>query len=318
MDIGRHQETVRGDAMTSVKEAKGEFMLAQAADGGTAATIKWYTSILNALAISMGDVAIASITPKQLRQYIVELRERPDRYQNATQKPTQSGGLSESSIAGHIRALHAFWGWVSKEYDIANPMSNIKRPKPNQSLPKAISWEDFCKLYQAAGQTPTPQRDRAILALLMDTGCRIGGLVALKTSDLDIDNRLISVTEKGAKTRLLPISELTALAISQWLEIRSCEGNGLWAGLTVHGVQLLLQRLKKRAGVKGRANAHAFRHGFAKMYIAAGGDVATLAKLLGHSDVATTTQYLIFNVEDIKSSHNKYSPLANGLTKAID
>jgi site-specific recombinase XerD len=78
--------------------------------------------------------------------------------------------------------------------------------------------------------------------------------------------------------------------------------------LTVSGVNQVLKRLKKRAGVTGRANPHAFRHGFAKDYLMAGGDLASLADLMGHESVETTKSfYAVFEQEDLRRKHDHFS-----------
>ena len=78
--------------------------------------------------------------------------------------------------------------------------------------------------------------------------------------------------------------------------------------LTASGVNQLLKRLRKRAGVTGRTNPHAFRHGFAKDYIMHGDDLGTLADPLGHEGVETTKSfYAVFEQEDLKRKHDQFS-----------
>jgi integrase/recombinase XerD len=93
----------------------------------------------------------------------------------------------------------------------------------------------------------------------------------------------------------------------------------LWANLgrrgspwlTDEGVRQLLKRLKAKAGVTGPVNPHAFRHGFAREYLLNGGDLGTLADLLGHSDVQVTWQhYAIFRTAELQAKHDKHSPVA--------
>jgi site-specific recombinase XerD len=78
--------------------------------------------------------------------------------------------------------------------------------------------------------------------------------------------------------------------------------------LTVSGVDQVLKRLKKRAGVTGRASPHAFRHGFAKDYLMAGGDLVSLADLMGHESVETTKSfYAVFEQDDLRRKHDEFS-----------
>lgn len=86
--------------------------------------------------------------------------------------------------------------------------------------------------------------------------------------------------------------------------------------MTVWGVGQLLRRLKKRAGIKGRVNPHSFRHSFAKRYLNNGGDLATLADILGHTDVMVTKKfYSIFTTDELKRKHKQHTPLLGILRK---
>jgi integrase/recombinase XerD len=80
--------------------------------------------------------------------------------------------------------------------------------------------------------------------------------------------------------------------------------------LTESGLNQLLIRLKKRANVEGRVNPHSFRHNFAREYLRNGGDLVTLARLLGHKDIKTTADYYaIFAPDELAELHEKFSPL---------
>lgn len=60
----------------------------------------------------------------------------------------------------------------------------------------------------------------------------------------------------------------------------------------------------------GRVNAHAFRHNFARMYLMGGGDLVTLARLLGHTDVnVTAAYYAVFADDELADLQNRYSPM---------
>ncbi|MCU0476789.1 MAG: tyrosine-type recombinase/integrase, partial [Anaerolineae bacterium] len=77
------------------------------------------------------------------------------------------------------------------------------------------------------------------------------------------------------------------------------------------GVHQMLKRLKAKAGVSGRVNPHSFRHNFAREYLRNGGEVVTLARLLGHEDVNTTAAfYAVFSKDELQSQHMKFSPIS--------
>lgn len=310
----------------NLKTAVDEYLLAAAADGLKTSSLKWYASIFRELVRDMGEMDISTITSKQLREYIVALRSRKARYIDSPQKPEQEGGLSESSIVSHVTALHALFLWCSREYAMHNPMGNIRRPPRPPAVPKAIDRQTFITIFNAAGEGADGIRNRAILALFADSGCRLGGLCTLMIPDLDLERCEAQVTEKG-KYRTIQFTFFTAQLIRQWLNIRPASkelyvftsfkhGNEA-KRLTESGVHQMLKRIKAKTKVTGRVNPHAFRHNFAREYLKNGGDIVTLARLLGHSDINTTAAYYaVFSQSELKEMHGKYTPM-NDLMKSL-
>ncbi|MDX2161158.1 MAG: tyrosine-type recombinase/integrase [bacterium] len=302
----------------TLQHAIEEFILAKQADGLATTTIKWYRSELKPLAAAYPERAIDTITPNDLRQYIVSMRDRDSRYVSASQRPKQAGGLSSASIAGHVRALHAFWAWAEREYKCANPMRNIRRPKVITPQPKSASMSDFVALFNAIGGGDVGTRNRALLAFLVDTGCRLGGLLSARISNLDLASCRAVITEKGNKQRKVYFTRFTGQLIYFWLTVRESDSDALFTSihdgkpLTASGVHQMLKRLKAQANVRGRVNAHAFRHNFARSYISSGGDISTLAKILGHSDITTTAAYYaVFTEDELAQMHREFSPLSH-------
>lgn len=302
-----------------IEEAVDDFLLACRAEGLSQRTVKWYGSILRMFVAAFPGQELADFTTRMIRGYLADLRARDSRYVAAKQKPVQPGGLSESTIKGHIVALHRFWAWSQREYQLAfNPMSNIRRIARKQSEPKGITPEDIAKLFAVTGNDLQGIRNRAILALLLDTGCRSQGLCSLTDAKLNLDERIAIVAEKGRPARQIFFTERTAEMLRHWLSVRpenattlfcSLGSNTFGQPLTYEGLYQMLQRLKVKAGVKGRVSPHRFRHHFAREYIKNGGDLATLSRLMGHSDVSTTANfYAVFSAGELASSHDRFSP----------
>lgn len=295
--------------------ALADFSLANQANGLKPATLRWYDSLLKPLADSFPDTELERITTKMLRQYIVDLQAREVRYLDAPQKPVQSGGLSEASVAGHIRALHAFFAWCADEYQLDNPMKRIKRQKYTPK-PKAVTNSDFVQLFNATGDNRAGRRDRAMLAMFADSGLRLGGLLSQEVNKTFTDKRYAIVTEKGNTVRRVVFTHYTARLLEAWLEVRVSPSPYLFTSmntgehLSMSGVHQILKRLKAKAGVAGRVNPHGFRHNFAIQYLMNGGDLATLSKLLGHTDVNTTAMYYaVFSRDELATMHEKFTPL---------
>lgn len=303
-----------------VPDAVTEFLQSLHAEGRSPKTIKWYRSVLGSFAGCHEAVSVEEINPSVLRKYIVNLRER-ETYKDAPQKPAQGRKMALQSVDGHVRALKAFWAWCSREYEFKNPMANI-RPSPQRSpIVRAIAPEDFVRLFDATGDDLMGVRDRALLAFLADTGCRLGGLVNLKLEDLDIPAKRATVNEKGNKTRRVVYTAATARFLIAWLAVRSSLSSHVFTSsqppyhaLRDSGVEQLLRRLKHKAGVEGRVNPHSFRHRFAIAYVQNGGDLMSLAKLMG-DDIKTVVDYYgIFTQDELAQLHEKFSPLKGMLS----
>ena len=80
--------------------------------------------------------------------------------------------------------------------------------------------------------------------------------------------------------------------------------------MTVSGLNQALKRLARRAGVTGRCNPHSFRHGFARSFLQSGGDLATVAQILGHSSIRVTGDfYSAWSDKELAERHDQFSPI---------
>ena len=299
-----------------VFDAIQEFLLACRADGLSPKTLVWYTSILKTFSEAMEGRELASVQTSEVRQHLVNLRDRKWKYGDG-RRQQKRGGLTPETINAHGRVLHRFWKWTAIEYDLKNPMANIKYPpQPKPKEPKAVAMDDVLRLFQACGKDAIGRRNRAVIAFLLDTGCRAGGVTGLKVRDVDLSNRRAYVIEKGDKQRPVVFTPVTTLLLEDWLKIHSGSEYLFYnmtykTRLTTSGLEQVLIRLKRKAQITGRVNPHAFRHGFAREYLRNGGNLAALAQLMGHDDPSLTARlYAIFAQDELAEEHLKYSPMA--------
>lgn len=300
--------------MTALDAALSSFELATLADGVSGKTIAWYLWLLNESPHAVlpwlsgqGKRRVETVTTDVLRQYIVWLRARPN---------SRSGGQqSPDTIAAYIRALHRFFGWCAAEYAIADPMTRIAFPKQGEQRPKAIDLNDIVAMFNSCGDGLMGVRDRAILAFLLDTGCRAAGLCGLDVSKMDMERQRAMVVEKGDKARMVVWTARTGDILKAWDEWRSpvkpfFYNVRTYEPLTPSGLRVVVRAIAKRAGVKGRVNPHSFRHAFAREYILNGGDLATLSRLMGHRQVSTTVgYYAVFTNDELAARHEQFSPM---------
>jgi site-specific recombinase XerD len=287
--------------------------------------VRSYRQKLKPLLRFLGDAEVNEITTHDLRRYVASLWDCDTLYADHPVRKKRKGELSPFTIAGRVRTAKQLFNFLQEEGVIAsNPMKRIQIPNPKRRKPKAIKQPDFLVLLETTNEgTVIDLRDRAILYFLRDTGCRVGGLCGLKVKHVDFEKRLALVTEKGNKSRLVPFTAKTAEVLRSWLEVRP-ENKGPWlfVGLKSHAnncitqnaVAKMLDTRAKQAGCEGPTNAHAFRHAFARDFLLSGGDLGTLADLLGHEDIRTTKEYYgIFLIEELQEKHRRHSPIAQML-----
>ncbi|MGH7746866.1 MAG: tyrosine-type recombinase/integrase, partial [Candidatus Dormibacteria bacterium] len=194
-------------------------------------------------------------------------------------------------------------------------VAGLERPKLSRSLPRYIERDaDMSRVLTAAatadptGRMAWPERDLALAAVLVGTGCRAGELCGVRFRDLvrDVDDPYVRVLGKGNAARDCPLAPEVVLALDAYLASR-VERTGrrprrddpLW--LNNHGNPLLpptldhyVQRWFARAGVplpRG-AQAHAFRHTVAMQLVGRGEALNVVQALLGHASLRSTEIYI--------------------------
>ena len=299
----------------------GEFPLADLVEeycvslevaGRSRRTIEWYRGYLDefvAFADRNGRPAcVDDLAPAIGRRWLLAV-------QSARSKP-----LAPNSMAGRVRTLRAFGGWVKRELGLdAHPLADLPLPKLPDVLVESLREREMRALIAAAGdRSNDPVRDRAIVLLLLDTGIRLGELVSLRVGDIDLAEGRCRVTGKGGKERVVPMGGRSRRAVRAFLVARrSPSGESpLFVSrrgevLTPRGVQLLIGRLARAAELSTRCSPHVLRHSFARAFLANGGDVFALQRILGHSPASlqVTRRYVRLLDEDISSAHRRASPV---------
>lgn len=292
--------------MITVFEAIDQFLNAGEADGLRENTRTWYGAILKPFIEKFKGRDVASITPDQMRQFVIEIRRI---------------AKSEVTAADRITALHRFWAWSSGEYGLPNPMARIRRPKRPDPLPRAPSIDHVRTLLAACNtESRSGVRDLALLTVVIDTCLRIEEALALIPDDIDFANRQILIKRgKGGKPRIVPFTRECEAILSQWLKLRPLDAEYVFVSttnqnkgqrLTYSGAREILRRLHKAAGLDVFFSWHKYRHFGAQQYRLQGGDPLNLQKLLGHSDVGTTFKHYGNHKDaELVEQHEQYTAL---------
>lgn len=241
--------------------------------------------------------------------------------------------VTNNTILHYYSALAAMWSWAVEEKIVPeNTVHMVTPPKPEEREILPLTEAEFkalvaatsrSKAYERPGKrlsdhaTLQPERIRAILLLLLDTGLRVGELTSLKIFQVDHRNQRIQLMGKGAKERSVPFSPRTAQALWRYLSTRPDAENSEPLFSTHHKRKIdqtqlakSLKALGAKAGVHN-VHPHRFRHTFAIQYLRNGGDPYTLQKLLGHSTLDMVKRYLSLAQIDIDKAHKRASPVDN-------
>ena len=143
------------------------------------------------------------------------------------------------------------------------------------------------------------RRDDAILRVFIDTGARRGELLGLQLEDVDLAQGLLRVTEKGSRTRFVPVGDQTVRSLDRYLRARSkhvaAKGTHLWLGrsgvLRESGLGDLIRDRGREAGLTVRLHPHAFRHAYAHSMLAAGVQETDLMAVAGWKSREMVSRY---------------------------
>lgn len=167
-------------------------------------------------------------------------------------------------------------------------------------------------------------RDRAIVLVLSGCGLRVSEAVNLTFGDV-LDDVLIIKDAKGAKSggRKVPLNQEIKQALLDLKDGHDVSEPIFWGThptqpLKQAGIAGVVKKAFQSAGIEGkRASPHTPRHTFARNWITQGGDIASLQRILGHENLATTQRYLALVVEDLVDKNQKHNPLSGMLDQRL-
>lgn len=230
--------------------------------------------------------------------------------------------LSARSQCRIISSLRTYFKYLQRHGLKTPDISGLKLPKVNKRLPKITGLKDFETLLKIS-QNKNPSltiRNHLVVSFLYGLGCRVSELIDLKTTDINETEFCITVTGKGSKQRLLPLSQPLYGLLMKYLKnarplLEKSKNNYLVLnnkGKKSSRIDIWrwLKSWSEQAGFKETKNPHSFRHGFATGLLEKGADLRSIQKLLGHSSIETTQIYTSLKSTHLRESINKYHPLS--------
>lgn len=230
--------------------------------------------------------------------------------------------LSKRTVARRMACLRTYFRFLVREGLIArNPMSRLRSPKLDRSLPSVLSEAETARILEAPARNPEGLRDRAILETLYSTGMRVSELTGLDVASVDLIGGVCRVLGKGSKERLCHLGSTALGCIRDYLDAReaapkekalfvSRSPNGYGCRLTSRSVRRIVDRYVRIVCERSGVSPHTFRHSFATHLLDRGADLRCVQELLGHENLSTTQIYTHVSTQRLKEAYDKAHPRA--------
>jgi site-specific recombinase XerD len=215
-------------------------------------------------------------------------------------------GCTVKTVNRRLYVLKGFYEYLQEELQrpVAIPVRSSHFLRGGRPLPETLSQADITRLFQVISDP----RDRAMFALMLRCGLRVGEVANLEFEGVNLFGRQLRVTGKGNKERVVPLSEEMVSLLKVCLRIRP-----KWAPkffwnkkqplkpLRINSIQRLLKRYGQQAGVE--IHCHLLRHTFARQMTENGIERTALRDLLGHAKMSTTDVYGKLSDPYVKASY---------------
>ena len=269
-------------------------------------TIRRYRQNISYYARASKITDISEVTEKNVQMFFMDGRVRK--------------GWKTSTYRTYYMTLLVFFRWCVKNGHLEeNHIESLELPMMEKTLPSKLKKQEALRLLEVAYNYPYTQkylkyRNHALFATFLYTGIRKSELLNLKLSDVDLENLTLFVRlGKGNKDRILPISYTLAQTLNRYLverkkqhktcpEFFTCSNRN--RGLSVSGLKLVVNQIKEASGLQ--FTIHKLRHTFATLMLEGGCDIFSLSKMMGHSDIKTTTIYLSATAEHLRLQVTKH------------
>ena len=227
-----------------------------------------------------------------------------------------------SSVNRKLSSLRSFYRFLLRKGLVKkDPMLKVVGPKKKKPLPSFVREKDMDRLLDETsfGEGFEGCRDRMILEMFYATGMRLSELIGLDDADVDFASRLIKVTGKRNKQRLIPFGDELAEDLLIYIKVKNetfPEGSEaffvLKNGKRMYPMmvyRLVRRNLSKVVALKKRS-PHVLRHSFATAMLNDNAELRAVKELLGHESLATTQIYTHATFEELKKVYEQAHPRA--------
>lgn len=241
----------------------------------------------------------------------------------------QKFNFKKTTISRKIASLRTFYKFLYRERKVdSNPAMSLTLPKKPKSLPKFLTPDEVEKILSNVKiDTPAGYRNRAILELLWATGMRVSELSGLNFGDLNLENNEIRVFGKGAKERIILVSDRAKNYLQRYIDtarVLVAKGyrleeptestpvfiNNTGYRLQTKTIRNVINETVQNIELPKKVTPHVFRHSFATHLIENGADLRVVQELLGHASISNTQIYTHISLQHMKEVYDETHPRA--------
>ena len=265
-----------------------EFVIDRKSQALTFKTLEFYENTLRVFIKYLGrETDISTITHRKIKDYAIEL---------------QSRNLSKATVASYLRSVKVFLRWVHGEYSLSFDPARIRVPKSPKKKVHIYSDREIYQIFDLirASVPWITARNRAMVALMLDSGIRQSEVCGLLREFVDTSSGLMKVYGKGDKERYVPVGTFALRFLDDYLA--QCPYQSEYVFLSIDGrpitantVRQFTYKLQKKLPFE--FSSHRLRHNFATNYCLDSlaerktTGVYDLSIIMGHTSIETTKRY---------------------------
>lgn len=231
--------------------------------------------------------------------------------------------LKAASQRRKIASLRVFFRLARRQKWCAeDPTELLTPPRADHTLPDFLTEHESLNLiHQIEVADALGARDRALVILLYATGIRRAEAAGTNWPDLDAHRRLLKVSGKGNKQRIVPVAQLAVDMLYNYRDrwqaeerpVQDTEAvflNNRGERLSLRSLNSAVNRFRQRSGAASTLHPHMLRHSYASQMLSRGADLRMLQEALGHASLSTTQQYTHLDLQALRNVYDKTHPHA--------
>ena len=265
------------------------FIFSKRLQGCSAKTIECYSQVVHPLVEFLGsDIEVSAVTRSRYNEYVATL---------------VSKKCSRATLASYVRQIKVFLRWLEDEYSLDLETSKLKVPKAYKKVVHIYSNNEIKTIFDSISAETEwiIARNRAMVALMLDSGLRQNEVCTLQSADISWDEFTLKVTGKGNKERIVPFGHLSKRFMTEYRQLCPYSEDYFFVSrrgdaVTTDSVKHFIHKLSRKLPFE--FSSHRLRHNFATNYCLnqyekyGQVDLYRLMILMGHEDIETTRLYL--------------------------